>query len=579
MGWFERSGILDDPSGASGVCERIILDLAHPPSYTIARHHRADCAFQTALLFDLYARLIEKESPDRTAIIQNRAGRLFSFPVKRLQDRSPESPAYGLFTWSDRDPGTYWADDNSWCAVLLLKGYDLTGRAEYLESGLLCLEALLRKKPLLIGGTEDAHWGGFYAMAMACGYGATGDPRYLVPCREYVRRQLETRVWSLAQSEPKRAEGLTTPAVALLAASVFWQASRDPDAKRLVDQVGAFLISCQGERGELVDSWGLEQSIPLRDSRPYVDLVYRHNFGTLAFHHAFLATGENCFRKASLKSLRFLGGIQIRSPHPWLDGAWQGAYDPVARRFDGPEHPGGEGGANSLYSGWTHAPIGIAFAFSLSGDGLLPAHGERKEKAIREAARIRRMHDESERQVRTALAAKRKALLESGRAAAGREGNIAFGGNYRLAPAPAGKYVDDTGIKLTDGIVTDYSYEELKCVAWRSDRIEILLDLESPVPLSEARFSCLGGGFAGCDYPNRVELSVSENGSDWLPAGTFTALENRFDRKMPNGQQYSAAWFACRVDLGKPVRRVKLVFDMKEKNMLLCDEIQALGRR
>jgi hypothetical protein len=61
--------------------------------------------------------------------------------------------------------------------------------------------------------------------------------------------------------------------------------------------------------------------------------------------------------------------IQDKSPEKHLHGCWRGMYDLKTKSWGGGDRF--EGGANSIYSGWTNAPISIVTAFELLGKSLI----------------------------------------------------------------------------------------------------------------------------------------------------------------------------------------------------------------
>jgi hypothetical protein len=60
------------------------------------------------------------------------------------------------------------------------------------------------------------------------------------------------------------------------------------------------------------------------------------------------------------KFSEFLADIQDSSPQKELHGCWRGMYDISNKSWGGGDCY--EGGANSIYSGWTNAPIGWSLA-------------------------------------------------------------------------------------------------------------------------------------------------------------------------------------------------------------------------
>jgi hypothetical protein len=59
---------------------------------------------------------------------------------------------------------------------------------------------------------------------------------------------------------------------------------------------------------------------------------------------------------------------QDKSDSPIFNGCWRGMYDTKAQGWGGGDCY--EGGAGSIYSGWTNAPITWAFIMDKTGDSL-----------------------------------------------------------------------------------------------------------------------------------------------------------------------------------------------------------------
>jgi len=93
-----------------------------------------------------------------------------------------------------------------------------------------------------------------------------------------------------------------------------------------------------------------------------VDLIYTQNWATLGLQHAASLFGEERYADAARKSLHLLARIQDASESPYFNGCWRGMYDMEKNEWGGGDHY--EGGAGSIYTGWTNAPIGMAFLFS-----------------------------------------------------------------------------------------------------------------------------------------------------------------------------------------------------------------------
>ena len=66
-----------------------------------------------------------------------------------------------------------------------------------------------------------------------------------------------------------------------------------------------------------------------------------------------------------------LSNGNAQPPSPRFAGCWRGLYDTRAGAWGGGDHYAG--GANSLYSGWTNAPISCAFLFAAGAGDLFAA--------------------------------------------------------------------------------------------------------------------------------------------------------------------------------------------------------------
>ena len=77
-----------------------------------------------------------------------------------------------------------------------------------------------------------------------------------------------------------------------------------------------------------------------------------------------LLTNSKKYCNARDKVLDLLMNIQDQSQEPYLHGCWRGMYDMNKKQWGGGDFY--EGGSNSIYTGWTNAPISIAFATVLS---------------------------------------------------------------------------------------------------------------------------------------------------------------------------------------------------------------------
>jgi len=61
--------------------------------------------------------------------------------------------------------------------------------------------------------------------------------------------------------------------------------------------------------------------------------------------------------------------IQDRSPRPELSGCWRGMYDLEQKCWGGGNRF--EGGAGSIYSGWTNTSIALALCYFLNQRSII----------------------------------------------------------------------------------------------------------------------------------------------------------------------------------------------------------------
>lgn len=103
------------------------------------------------------------------------------------------------------------------------------------------------------------------------------------------------------------------------------------------------------------------------------DLIYTDNWALLGLQCA--ASLDSRWESAYSKLLELLVSIQDRTVHSSFRGCWRGMYDLSVRRWGGGDRF--EGGTNSIYTGWTNAPIALALVNALENTSLFPdgVHG------------------------------------------------------------------------------------------------------------------------------------------------------------------------------------------------------------
>ena len=156
-----------------------------------------------------------------------------------------------------------------------------------------------------------------------------------------------------------------------LTASVCARFFNNDAARAALEKAVGVLLGCQSDQGHFPS-----EHYETPDAPNLVDLVYTQNWATLGLLHAARVLGDSACGKAVDRSLELLAGIQDTSAQPWLAGCWRGLYDVATGRWGGGDLS--EGGANSIYSGWTNAPIALAFLFSATGESLFAEEGEER---------------------------------------------------------------------------------------------------------------------------------------------------------------------------------------------------------
>lgn len=100
-----------------------------------------------------------------------------------------------------------------------------------------------------------------------------------------------------------------------------------------------------------------------------VDTIYTINWALPALQCMADLTGRIEYVQSVRKIQALLLQIQDNTPARHLYGCWRGMYDLKAKNWGGGDRY--EGGANSIYSGWTNAPIAWTMAFSIKRNSLI----------------------------------------------------------------------------------------------------------------------------------------------------------------------------------------------------------------
>lgn len=382
--WFAKSGIMSPNDGSWGVAERILVTEGNEAKekvfksfpaylegdgYAVIEQRRPDCNFETALLHFLASEALDDAKPARIA------GNILTYLYRRSgmlnAGRSTLCPP-STWQWSHDQwgVGRPWFDDNAWnCVIPLILARlrpELDGKfgmksnalalADEMEKGFSCHfpEAAqdLSDERRWSGDLKSPHWGSLAVMAFAFAYAETRDRKYAEAIGKY-NSWIEENSKSFSTSEHAYAViGCAAAAVAL-------------DDKRSLDLACAhadiLLSRMDAATGQIKSEWGKEAPVGER----LVDLIYTQNWALLAFMSLRAVVKERRFEDAFEKMLGLLLAIQDKSKAPQFNGCWRGMYDMDAQAWGGGDRY--EGGAGSIYSGWTNAPIGIVLASVVLG--------------------------------------------------------------------------------------------------------------------------------------------------------------------------------------------------------------------
>ncbi len=380
--WFRESPIMIG-GGAWGVGERILLtqdnealekiragfpvSLSYAPGLEVLEQRRSDCNFQAALLFWLAGVLLDSPQDRKTA------GDLLDFLYFRsgLLNKMDDRSVIGGWTWTHIQRNfNLWMDDNAWCCVIpfllakmdpgLEERYSLRKWAKLLASDLRRMfnrsfdpakeKDMEDPEKIYAGKLEHPHWAGPVQCALvlyleqlelqSAEYAAVEDAilRYL----HFLEKKVETY----------NASELCY--LMLLAGVMMFVPLMEARGRELAQRV-------YRELGRRIDGnpYGIlpaeHDEAPLGPEK--VDLIYTVNFCVLGL--AVAALQDRQYQGAARKMALFLSEIQDDgSDRPQLRGCWRGMYDAKLRTWGGGNCY--EGGAGSIYSGWTNAPIAIA---------------------------------------------------------------------------------------------------------------------------------------------------------------------------------------------------------------------------
>ena len=397
LNWFEKSSVMEPENGFWGVAERVYLcpdkelskkvfesfnSFTDYGDWSVVESRRADCNFQAAWLFLLAAEATG--SDDARKIAENLLDYLYcrSGLLNRGSSDGAREGSAGVWNWSHTCwRPRLWFDDNSWTLAIplmiaerypdLAERYDMKAWADKLAREITpafrrTFHASLGKPDADMSDPEEIwngrpllpHWGGLVCFALSrairSGVGDGDDMRQMIrEYHDYLDKDADDRL------------NVSELAYAVICCTAAYQIGKEERylalAKRFADRIIAKADPVTG-------------NIPAEHyeapSGPHlVDTIYTVNWCLLGIQNLVKAGGAAEYETLYEKLLTLFADIQDRDGARQFNGCWRGMFDMNTGSWGGGDRY--EGGAGSIYSGWTNAPIAIAFANEALGISLV----------------------------------------------------------------------------------------------------------------------------------------------------------------------------------------------------------------
>jgi hypothetical protein len=381
VNWFINSGVMIPEDGKWGVAERILNTVGNGSTervyksfpawtefddYSIIEQRRADCNFETALLFLLAADVFEDKKYYETAV------NILDFLYDRsgLLNRCDEKYPLGAWNWShikwDR---AIWFDDNGWnCYLQLLiaeKCPEFEAKYEMKKWALLLADSLTEGFNAVFncqpsdtndwaGDLKLPHWGSLVCIALARAWKEVPKPEYMEVVNKYHEYLWNERDNFIVSED----------AYAVIGASIVAQLLDNPLHLQVAEYfTDKLILKIDPENG----------NIPAEHNEAptgthLADMIYTVNWALLGLQIVSSLTDNEKYRKAFEKVLELVIKIQDDCHDKQYNGCWRGMYDIKAGEWGGGDCY--EGGAGSIYTGWTNAPISWVLAFEILNSSL-----------------------------------------------------------------------------------------------------------------------------------------------------------------------------------------------------------------
>lgn len=523
--------------GSHGILEghisKIFADGTQPTRWLL----RGDCNAESGMAFALAGWL--DDDPRQRAIAANLMD--FVYSKSGLYRDDPGSPTFGLLGWFayGSGPDAFWGNDGSKAIIGSLTAAAALRDERWNERILTSILANFRTTgpfgfrdgmPLNAKRLTDRGWE-FYAQrrtiaawpqreawAWACYlwlYDKTKYKPLLVQARKAIHMTMERYPdgWGYALNEMQMERGRMLLPLAWLVRADDTPQHREwlrlviDDMLARQDASGAIREQLRNKSHRSNEDYGAsEVSILHEDGDPCADVFYSVPPAFVGLVEAAAATGNPKYARAADRVAEFLVRAQVRSEaHTTLDGGWFRAFD--LKRWD---YWGGNGdsgwGAWSSETGWVQSHIVAAMAmrerrtslWDLTADSGIGAHFDRYRNSMEIDKAVALMNK---------AAPKKIVHLASGKPV-----------TTNVAPDPRHPGAGVAG--LTDGELGEPHDLRLGWMGFRGADVIATLDLGKAVPIESVSVRILQSIPNGMTQPRRVELAVSNDGSEFHTVAT-----------------------------------------------------------
>ncbi len=554
--WLLRSGVLRHPSWPQGALDRslryntvrempaadwplgdgslgilegfsstIRADGSQPMRYAV----RNDCTTEAAMLLAFDA--ASGGPPQHGRIAANLLDYIFTASGLAGGPRGdPESPSYGLVSWSLDSPSQYWGDDNARALLAVGAVAALQDESRWNKATVRCVLGNFRttgiygfrpsciKEESLQSSGWRAYWTGrhthysphFQAWSWACYLWLYEQTRF-----EPLLTRTKTGMRMMIGGYPARWDwclrsGTIERSRLLLPLAWLVRVDDTPEHRRWLRQIAEDLLALQDASGALRETIGngkhgipsnasfgtSETSLIQTDGDPVCDMLYSCNFALIGLREAAAATGDPFYSQAEEKLARFLCRIQIRSEkHPELDGAWYRAFN--FRRWEyWASNADWEWGPWCTETGWTQPWIAGTLALRGQETSLWDLLQKVDLQTSFQRLRPQMLPDEDLQ------------LPEIVKVVhVGRDKPV------RLAVEPDPRYPGFGAAALTDGVEGTAHHGSPEWLGFMGADLEAVVDLGTPLKIRFLGLHCLESTRLGVFLPKRVEFAVSDDGT------------------------------------------------------------------